>query len=153
MKDLAVWIGTAALLLAVTGAPPGRAAEPVVAYTVVDGERIPESLTGAPGDPERGRLLYAAPRAGCATCHGMPGASGDGAQSADGLAEVGARLGSGEIRLWLVAPEMLDPDTAMPAYYAAGQRRDPRDPLYGGPALTAAEIEDLVAYLAGLGGG
>jgi hypothetical protein len=38
----------------------------------------------------------------------------------------------------------------MPAFYAAGQRLGADDPLYGGPALTAAEIEDLVAYLAGL---
>jgi hypothetical protein len=35
----------------------------------------------------------------------------------------------------------------MPAYYAAGQRQGPDDPLYGGPALTAAEVEDLIAYL------
>jgi hypothetical protein len=38
----------------------------------------------------------------------------------------------------------------MPAYYAAGQRSGAEDPLYGGPALTAAEVEDLVAYLSGL---
>ena len=44
----------------------------------------------------------------------------------------------------------IDPETAMSAYYAAGQRDGAEDPLYGGPALTAAEIEDLVAYLATL---
>ena len=56
----------------------------------------------------------------------------------------------GAIRLWIVAPVAIDPETAMPAFYAAGQRDEADDPLYGGPALTAAEIEDLVAYLAAL---
>ena len=41
-------------------------------------------------------------------------------------------------------------ETAMPAFYAAGQRDGADDPLYGGPALTAMEVEDLVAYLASL---
>jgi sulfur-oxidizing protein SoxX len=130
---------------------PLRAGEPVVAYTIVDARAIPESLTGAAGDPARGRALYAKePRAGCAACHGMPGGPGE-APGPD-LAGVGGRLSPGEIRLWLVAPGVVDPETTMPAFYAAGQRTGADDPLYGGPALTAAEIEDLVAYLAGLDG-
>ena len=70
--------------------------------------------------------------------------------SAPDLAGVGARLSGGAIRLWIAAPVAIDPETAMPAYYAAGQRDGAEDPLYGGPVLTAAEIEDLVAYLAAL---
>jgi hypothetical protein len=42
---------------------------------------------------------------------------------------------------------VIDPETRMPAYYALGQRMDPADPRFGEPLLTAAEIEDLVAYL------
>jgi sulfur-oxidizing protein SoxX len=136
-------------------AGPARAAEPVVAYAITDGSEIAESLTGAPGDAARGRALYAEePWAGCPDCHGMPGApAGESpAMKTDGpsLAGIGARLSEGALRLWIAAPEALDETTEMPAYYAAGQRSDPDDPLYGGPALTAAEIEDLVAYLAGL---
>ena len=149
------WRGGMAALAAALTAPtlavlPLRAAEPIVAYTIVNGRAIPESLTGAPGDPERGRALYAGePRAGCASCHGMPG--GEAAPPAPDLSGVGGRLSAGEIRLWIVAPEAIDEATGMPAYYAAGQRTGADDPLYGGPALTAAEIEDLVAYLVALG--
>jgi sulfur-oxidizing protein SoxX len=128
---------------------PGRAGEPIVAYTITDGAEIRESLTGAPGDPERGRQVYETePRAGCPACHGVPGSAG-GAPQGPELTGVGARLAPGAIRLWLVAPEALKPDTSMPPFYAAGQRRGADDPLYGGPELTADEIEDLVAYLAG----
>ena len=126
----------------------GRAAEPVVAYIITNGGEITASLTGAPGDAARGRALYGGEaRAGCPACHGAPGE----AAPAPDLAGVGGRLSAGAIRLWIVAPVAIDPETAMPAYYAAGQRDEAEDPLYGGPALTAAEIEDLVAYLAALG--
>ena len=133
----------------------GRAAEPVVAYTITnigtDASEISASLTGAPGDAARGRALYGGEaRAGCPACHGAPGAAGETAPAPD-LAGVGGRLSAAAIRLWIVAPAAIDPATAMPAYYAAGQRGEADDPLYGGPALTAAEIEDLVAYLAALG--
>ncbi len=127
----------------------GRAAEPVVAYTITNGSEITRSLTGAPGDAARGAKLYAGQaRAGCPVCHGVPGTAG--AAAAPDLDGIGGRLSAGAIRLWIVAPAALDPATAMPAFYAAGQRGEAEDPLYGGPALTAAEIEDLVAYLAAL---
>jgi sulfur-oxidizing protein SoxX len=132
----------------------GRAAEPVVAYTITNGAGITGSLTGAPGDAARGQVLYAGEaRAGCPVCHGVPGALGALGEvaTAPDLSSVGGRLSAGAIRLWIVAPVVLAPETAMPAYYAAGQRYGVDDPLYGGPALTAAEIEDLVAYLASLG--
>ena len=132
----------------------------MVAYTITNGAGITDSLTGAPGDAARGQVLYAGEaRAGCAACHGVPGALGalealgvlGEAATAPDLSSVGGRLSAGAIRLWIVAPVVLAPETAMPAYYAAGQRYGVDDPLYGGPALTAAEIEDLVAYLASLG--
>jgi L-cysteine S-thiosulfotransferase len=144
------WVAGLMAVIAVA-AGSGRAAEPVVAYTVTDGSEIGASLTGAPGDAARGRALYGGEaRAGCPACHGAPGAAGETA-SAPNLAGVGGRLSAGAIRLWIVAPAAIAEDTAMPAFYAAGQRGGADDPLYGGPALTAAEIEDLVAYLAAPG--
>lgn len=141
------WPALAGLLAAAAPLPPAWAADPVVAYTITDASEIPESLTGAAGDPERGRAIYASePRAGCHVCHGIPASTG-GAPQGPELTGVGARLTAGAIRLWIVAAEVLRPDTPMPAFYAAGQRTGADDPLYGGPALTAAEIEDLVAYL------
>ena len=140
------WLAT--VIVALAGS--GRAAEPVVAYTITNGSEITASLTGAPGDAARGRALYEGEaRAGCPACHGVPGAAGEAASAPD-LAGVGGRLSAGAIRLWVAAPAAIDPETVMPAYYAAGQRDEAEDPLYGGPALTAAEIEDLVAFLAAL---
>ncbi len=149
---------TAALLAIAVGlglSHGAGAAEPVVAYRITNAEEIPDSLTGAPGDAVRGAGLYQSePRAGCPACHGMPGAApgvdDPKLEAAPDLTAIGDRLSPGTIRLWIVAPQVLDPETAMPAYYAAGQRQGADDPLYGGPALTAGEIEDLVAYLAGL---
>ncbi|MEM9144818.1 MAG: hypothetical protein AAGC57_01375 [Pseudomonadota bacterium] len=106
---------------------------PIVAYTITDGRMIAQSLTGEPGDPRRGKGLFAS--AGCDTCHG-------------GWPVPGAALADGEIRLWIVAPQVLAPDTAMPPAYAPGQRDGASDPLHGGPKLTAEQIEHIVAYLA-----
>lgn len=141
----------AAILLVLAVALPAAAQE-VVAYRIVDAREIPESLTGEPGDPEAGRQLYFDRQlTRCSGCHGSPGGPGAqadaGAADTPSLAGVGRRLSAGAIRLWLVAPRVIAPGTRMPGYYAVGQRDDPADPRFGGPLLTAAEIEDLVAYL------
>lgn len=141
-------------------APP----EPIVAYTVTDGRRIEESLTGGRGIAARGLRLYEAnERTGCILCHGVPDApglrNGGVAETAHqpragvpSLDRVGARLDAAEIRLWLVAPEFLTDVEGKTSLYADGQRTGTDDPLYGGPRLTAEEIEDLVAWLSGLTG-
>ena len=142
------WLGCGLAALAL--AHPARAGEAVVAYTITDARSIEASLTGSPGNAGRGAALFAAEArpgspGGCAACHGIPGAAGQ--RSAADLAGLGGRMSPGEIRLWIVAPEAIAPGTAMPPYYAAGQRTGAEDPLFGGPALTAGEVEDLVAYL------
>lgn len=134
-------------------APTGYAyAQNVVAYEIVDGREIPASLTGKPGDAEAGRQLYFDRQlTRCSGCHGSP--DGPGAQAdqdavgAPSLSGVAGRLSEGAIRIWLVAPQVIRPGTRMPSYYSIGQRDDPADPRYGETLLTAAEIENLVAYL------
>lgn len=119
-------------------------------YSVRDGRAIPKPLTGAPGDPVRGRrLFHNFSRTGCSLCHGTPEAPRRPAseRTAPPLDRVADRLTPARIRLWIVAPETIRPHTAMPAFHKPGQRTDVEDPLYGGPRLTAAEVEDLVAYL------
>lgn len=119
-------------------------------YTVKDGRAIPESLTGAPGDPVRGRrLFHNFSRTGCSLCHDTAEAPRppDSDRTAPPLDRVADRLTPARIRLWIVAPETIRPRTTMPAFHKPGQRIDVEDPLYGGPRLTAAEVEDLVAYL------
>lgn len=124
----------------------------VVSYTIVDGRGIPASLTGRAGNAEAGRkLFFDRGSTGCSGCHGSPGGPGaqpnpDGA-SAPSLAGVAGRRSEGALRLWLVAPGVINPLTEMPSYYEIGQRTDPNDPRYGETLLSAAEIEDLIAYL------
>jgi L-cysteine S-thiosulfotransferase len=148
--------------LAVLLSGPAVAAGGAVAYRIVNARAIPDSLTGRPGDPQAGRALSLDEKlARCAGCHGVPGeaaprrdgTSGGTAPEAPPLGRVGDRLDEGTIRLWLVAPQVIAPGTRMPAFYAVGQRDDPADPRFGGPLLTAAEIENLVAYLSRRTGG
>ena len=137
--------------IAVVLAGSAGAADRVVAYRIVDARAIPDSLTGRPGDPDAGRALFLDEKlARCAGCHGVIGdaSAAPGAPEAPPLDDIGRRLGEGAIRLWLVAPQVAEPGTRMPAFYALGQRDDPADPRFGEPLLTAVEIENLVAYLA-----
>ena len=158
MRERLLAPGLVAMIAMLVGsglAGPGQAAEPVVAYTITNGSEIPGSLTGAPGDAARGLALYeTGARAGCPACHGVPGAANEVATAPDlsgpDLSGIGGRMNAGAIRLWIAAPGAIAEAAEMPAFYAAGQRDGAEDPLYGGPALTAAEVEDLVAYLAAL---
>ena len=140
------------MAIAITLAGPGRAGEPVVAYTITNGSEITDSLTGTPGDVTRGRALYEAEaRAGCPACHGVPGVVNEAATpdlSGPGLSGIGGRMNAGAIRLWIIAPGAIAEDATMPAFYAPGQRDGADDPLYGGPALTATEVE-VTAVAAG----
>ncbi len=134
------------------------AASDVVPFTIVDGAEIPEPLGGLAGDPEAGRVLYFdRERVRCHICHGSPGGPGvegnAGGLQAPDLTGLADRRTEGALRLWIVAPHLLAPGTEMPAYYALGGRMEATDPLYGGPLLTAQEVEDLVAWLMGLKGG
>jgi L-cysteine S-thiosulfotransferase len=116
---------------------------------VIVGDSIPVSLTGAKGDPVRGRAIVADRQAGmCLLCHAGPFPE-DKFQSNIGpdLAGVGSRLSEGQLRLRIVDTSKIDPDTIMPPFYRVeGLNRVP--PGYQGkPVLTAMEIEDVVAYL------
>lgn len=124
----------------------------VVAYTIVDASAIPESLTGRPGDPEAGRRLYFDRQlTRCSGCHGSPGGPGAEADpdrsAAPSLAGLAERMRPGTIRLWLVAPNVINPETTMPGFYDIGQRQDPQDQRFGEPLLSAQDVENVLAYL------
>jgi L-cysteine S-thiosulfotransferase len=100
------------------------------------------SLTGRPGDPERGRELLSNRQKGdCLSCHKLSLLSSIADQGAVGpsLDGIASRYGDSQLRQVLVQPKAYFPETMMPAYYSAE----------GGEAsiLTAAEVEDLLAYL------
>ena len=110
------------------------------------------SLTGKPGDPARGRAIVADRSVGlCLLCHAapIPEARFQG-NLAPSLAGAGARATPGQLRLRLVDPARLNPDTIMPPYYRVdGLYRVARN-FQGKTILTAEQIEDVVAYLASL---
>jgi sulfur-oxidizing protein SoxX len=117
-------------------------------FTVVD-DAIPASLTGAAGDPARGRAIVVDRRVGaCLLCHTGPFAEEkfQGTLAPD-LSGAGSRWSEGQLRLRLVDPTRLMPDTIMPAYHRmAGLTRVGLTWL-GKPILTAEQIEDVLAFL------
>jgi L-cysteine S-thiosulfotransferase len=136
------------LILGIAWGPLARASDSLVAYRMINGA-IPEPLTTQPGDPERGRLLVMDREAGdCVICHAMPlphrQFHGTVGPPLDG---VGSRSSEGQLRLRLVDPKVIHPQTIMPAYYKVEGLYRVLDRYQGKPLLTAQQIEDVVAYL------
>ena len=133
---------------ALAAAPHALAAD--AAYRVV-GDAIESSLTGSPGDPLRGRALAAGRAGNCLACHPMPipeeQVHGD---IGPDLRGVGGRLSAGQIRLRLVDPKRVNPDTIMPAFHVVDGLERVARRYTGRPILDAGQIEDLVAWLATL---
>lgn len=120
-----------------------------VNYKVVDGYKIPQSLTGKPGDAERGRKLAINRKKGnCLACHILPipeqpfhGKIGP------NLNQVAERYSEGEIRLRVVDPKVLNPDTIMPSFYKYDGFHRILKKFEGKSILSAQEVEDIVAYM------
>ena len=128
-----------------------EAADPVARYRVV-GDRIPEPLSPAAGNAQRGRdLVLAGDAANCVLCHAFPEASlrfaGDVGPS---LAGVGRRLSAGQLRLRVADNLRVNPATAMPSYHRVEGMTNVAARYAGMPILNAQEVEDVVAYLSTL---
>ena len=112
------------------------------------GDSIPASLTGAKGDPARGRAIVANRQVGlCLLCHSGPFPEerfqGDLAPDLRSA----ARLSEGQIRQRIVDSTKINPQSIMPAYYRS-EGLERVAPAYRGKTILAAEqIEDVVAYL------
>ena len=140
----AVVAGLAALLTLTGAVSPGE----LRPYTIV-GDAIPASLTGAVGDPVRGRAIVLDRRLGaCLLCHTGPFAEEkfQGTLAPD-LSGAGAHWSEGQLRLRIVDPTRLNPDTIMPAYYRVEGLTRVGHAWRGKPILTAEQIEDVVAFL------
>jgi sulfur-oxidizing protein SoxX len=140
----AVVTGLAALLTS-TGAVAPEELRP---YTVVDGA-IPAPPTGAAGDPVRGQAIVVDRRLGaCLLCHTgpFPEEKFQGTLAPD-LSGAGSRWSEGQLRLRLVDPTRLNPDTIMPAYYRVEGLTRVGLAWRGKPILTAEQIEDVIAFL------
>ena len=66
------------------------------------------------------------------------------------LGGIGSRLSTGQIRLRVVDPQRLNPATLMPPYHRIEGLRRVAPAFIGKPALTAQDVEDVVAWLASL---
>jgi sulfur-oxidizing protein SoxX len=143
-------VGALLIAAALCSAPVG-AEEGLRPYTIV-GDAIPASLTGAKGDPARGKAIVFNRQVGlCLLCHSgpFPEERFQGNMAPD-LKGAGSRWSEGELRLRLVDARRLNPDTIMPPYYVVdGMNRVSRS-FRGKPILTAEQIEDVVAFLATL---
>ena len=127
---------------------PGLAAAQELRSYAVTGDGIPASLTGARGDPTRGRSLLLARTSTCILCHSGPFPEerfqGD---LAPNLAGSGNRWSEGQLRLRLVDASSLNPATIMPSYYRIDGLTRVGTAWRGRPILSAEQIEDMVAYL------
>ena len=110
---------------------------------------IPDSLTGAKGDPARGRAIVASRQVGlCLLCHSGPFPEerfqGDLAPALNGA---GRRLSEAQLRLRIADSSRVNPATIMPAYYRSEGLARVAPAFEGKPVLSAEQVEDVVAYL------
>jgi sulfur-oxidizing protein SoxX len=119
---------------------------------VIEDDAISKSLTGKAGNPEKGRKLVINRKKGnCLACHMMPIYE----QQFHGnvgprLHGVGTRLTEGQIRLQIVNSKVLNENAIMPSFYVDSGFKRVLKKFQGKSLLSAAEIEDLVAYTVSL---
>jgi len=143
--------GLAGLALVVTAAQAKVIKDDgLTPYEVVGDVAIPKSLTGKPGDPARGRKLMANRKKGnCLACHKIKQMSDFLFHGEIGpeLSDIATNMPDEEIRLRLVNPKFVNPDTIMPAFYKVEGLFRVKKKFRGKPILTAQEIEDIIAYM------
>ena len=129
------------------GAAAAWAEDGLRSYTVA-GDAIPASLTGAPGDPERGMKIVTNRQVGlCLLCHSGPYQDRFQGTLAPDLKGAGSRWNAGQLRLRMVDASRINPDSIMPPYYRVDGLVRVAPGFRGKTILTAEQIEDVVAYL------
>lgn len=120
---------------------------PLVAFRI-DGDAIPAPLVAVAADAQRGRDIVASRDGNCLLCHAIPetGARFMG-DIAPPLSGIGARLSAAQLRLRVVDQARLNPETVMPSYYKVDGLHRVAPAFRGRPILSAAQIEDVVAFL------
>jgi L-cysteine S-thiosulfotransferase len=143
--------GVAFLVFASACPCPAYPQEALRPYTVA-GDAIPASLTGATGDPARGRAIVVNRQVGlCLLCHSgpFPEERFQGTLAPD-LNGTGTRWSKGQLRLRMVDATRLNPTSIMPPYYRVDGFQRVAQAFRGKPVLTAEQVEDVVAFLATL---
>ena len=128
------------------GVPPGPVGD-VIPDSLTSS--LTTSLTGSPGDALRGRAIVVNRQLGlCLLCHSGPfpeeRLQGNLAPS---LAGAGTRWSEAQLRLRIVDSKRLNPQSLMPAYHRSEALVRVGRAWEGRPLLTAAQVEDVVAFL------
>lgn len=126
-------------------------ADPVAPSNVTfeDGA-VAGSLTGAKGDPVKGREWFAGRRLGnCLACHENSEMAeepfhGEVGPPLDGVAE---RWSEAELRGIVVNAKMMFEGTIMPSFYRTENGARPLEQFAEQSILSAEQVEDIVAYL------
>jgi L-cysteine S-thiosulfotransferase len=110
-------------------------------------DTLPEALAPA-GDPARGRVVMAGRDANCFLCHAIR-ESGERFMGDVGppLSGIGARLNVAQLRLRVVDPSRLNPETVMPSYFRTTGLQRVAEAYRNRPILNGQQIEDVIAYL------
>lgn len=142
--------GLAVVAALLSGLASVGQADDKVVYETVDDSSIPDSLTGKPGDADRGREVFINRKQGnCLGCHVVAELDaepfhGEVGPRLDGVAEI---YEEGELRLRVVNAKMVNPETVMPGFYVSEGLHRVAPDFQGKTILTAEQVEDLVAYL------
>jgi sulfur-oxidizing protein SoxX len=145
----AIAVGAVAIVAKVAGSISCAQADATARPYAVVGDAIPASLTGAPGDPVRGKAIVVSRQTGlCLLCHSapLPEEKFQGTIGPD-LKGVGLRNTEGQLRLRIVDSRIFNPDTIMPSYYRLDGLERVAPAFRGKTVLTAEQIEDVVAFL------
>ena len=115
----------------------------------VTNDTINKPLTSSLGDAVRGRHIFMdRERGNCLVCHAAPlpdrQMHGTVGPALDGI---GSRYTAGALRLRLVDPQRINPQSIMPAYYKVSGLYRVLPPYRNKTLLTAQEIEDVLAFL------
>ena len=131
------------------------AQEPVKEPIKVDivNDSLPKSLTGTPGDAAAGKKVFLTRTLGnCLACHQVTRLKseefhGEFGPSLDGVA---SRYTEAQLRLIVADPKRIFTDTVMPAFFRNDGLSRVRPEFVGKSILTAAQVEDVVAFLKNL---
>jgi sulfur-oxidizing protein SoxX len=120
----------------------------MISYKVV-GKSIPKSLTGKPGDPKKGlKTAVNRKKGNCLACHTLPNVKqADHGEIGPPLMGVAKRYKESELRLRLVNPKKINPDSIMPSYYRSSGYTRVQKKWKGKTIISAQDVEDILAYL------
>jgi L-cysteine S-thiosulfotransferase len=112
---------------------------------------LPFTSLSYSADAENGRRIALGKMDGnCLLCHAIPGADRPAGNIGPSLSGVGAKYSRNELRERIVDASRFNAKSVMPPYGRTDGLHEVAAQYRGKPVLTAAEIDDLVAFLATL---